>query len=180
MSTSSPLLSDSVPSLALHVLDARLAEAEAYLLDAGGVVTDDVDAALDVLLDARDDKVAAYVALIRNNEATAKAYADEAARLDAHRRAHENTAKRLKERLLASMLERGDVLHATPIGSVRVQYASTRKVIPHGDVSDLPERFRVVSVAADLRALGDALKAGDAEAQSLAHLADPTPFLGLR
>ena len=171
-----------MPALPLHAIDAALAEAESVLLDAGGVVTDDVDAALDVLLDARDDKVAAYVALIRNNEATAAAFKTEAERLDAHRRAHENTAKRLKERLLGSMLGRGDTLHQTPIGRVRVQYASARPVVlSYGtEPADLPDRFRVVTVAADKRALADALKAEDPEAERVAHLADPSPFLSIR
>lgn len=168
-------------SLTLFDLDAQLAEAESYLLDAGGVITDDVDAALDVLLDARDDKVSAYVALIRNNDATAAAFKAETDRLDARRRAHENSAKRLKERLLASMIARGEAVHETPIGRVRVQHAGRRAVVLRiADAADLPERFRSVRVEADRAALAAAIEAHDPEAEAVAALADPTPYLSIR
>ena len=163
--------------LPLHEIDAELEALEASILEAEGEITDAQDAHLHVLLDAREDKARACVALIRRNAATADAYRAEADRLAARARAHAATAERVKAILLASMLTRGEDTHETPLGRVRVQRASTRPVLLLVDPDDLPERFRRVAVAADKRALTDALKEGDEEALRCAEWGEPSPFL---
>ena len=86
----------------------------------------------------------------------------------------------VKRILLASMLARGEHRVETPIGRVAVQQSSTRAIVlADGDPATLPERFRVVTVAADKRALAEALRADDPEALAVASFAEPTPFLRL-
>ena len=164
--------------LPLFEIDAQLEALEAELLDAAGVVDDETSDRYDALLDARDDKALACLALIRRNAATADAYAAEAKRLADRARAHQRTADRVRDILLGSMLRRDESVHETPLGRVRVQYASTRSVVLSADVDDLPERFRVQPPAvADKRVLADALKADDPEARAVASLAPAAPFL---
>lgn len=163
--------------LPLYEIDAELEALEAALLDAGGEITDDLEATYHDLLDMRAEKVAGYVAVIRRLELSADAYDAEVKRLTAHRNTMRSSAQRLKERLCEAMCRRGEDTHDTPLGRVRVQHASTRPVLLLVDPDDLPERFRRVAVSADKRALTDALKEGDEEALRCAELGEPSPFL---
>ena len=163
--------------LPLYEIDAELEALEVALLDAGGEITDDVEAEYHDLLDMRAEKVAGYVAMIRRLELSAEAYDAEVKRLTANRNAMRNTAQRLKDRLCEAMCRRGEDEHETPLGRVRVQRASTRPVVVLVEVDALPERFRRISVSADKRALTDALKDGDEEALRCAELAEPSPYL---
>lgn len=165
--------------LPLYAIDDQLAAIEAELLDADGVTDDATSDAYDQMLDARDDKAAACLALIRRNDTTSAAYKAEADRLARLAKAHANTAARVREILLASMLRRGETVHETPLGRARVQYAGTRAVDLRASVDELPERFRVIAVSADKRALADALKSDDPEAHAVATLAPLAPFLRL-
>src|SRR5690606_10052622 len=85
--------------LPLYEIDAELEALEAALLDAGGEITDDLEATYHDLLDMRAEKVAGYVAVIRRLELSADAYDAEVKRLTAHRNAMRSSAQRLKERL---------------------------------------------------------------------------------
>ena len=163
--------------LPLYEIDAELEALEAALLDAGGEITDDLEATYHDLLDMRAEKVAGYVAVIRRLELSADAYDAEVKRLTAHRNAMRTSAQRLKERLCEAMCRRGEDAHDTPLGRVRVQHARTRPVLLLVDPDDLPERFRRVAVSADKRALTDALKEGDEEALRCAEWGEPSPFL---
>lgn len=166
--------------LPLHQIDADLAVIEAAFLDADGETDDETNTHYDALLAARQDKHAACLALVRRNAATANAYRAEADRLALLAHAHAATVERVKRILLASMLARGERRVETPIGRVAVQESSTRAIVLRdGDAGTLPERFRVVTVAADKRALAEALRADDPEALAVAAFTPPTPFLRL-
>ena len=166
--------------LPLYQIDADLSAVEAAFLDANGETDDETNARYDALLDARQDKHAACLALVRRNAATADACRAEADRLARLARAHAATAERVKRVLLASMIARGEHRVETPIGRVAVQQSSTRAVVLRdADAGTLPERFRVVTVSADRRALAEELRADDPEALAVAAFAEPTPFLRL-
>ena len=165
-------------TLSLYDLDAALAELEQALLDAGGELDDALDARYEALLDAREDKLEAYIALIRNFEASAEAYDAEIRRLQACQKALATSGRRLKDRLLASLQRQGVTEATTRLGRLRVLQASRRAVVLRDeDVERLPERFRRVTVAADLAALREALDQDDPEATAVAVFAEPTPYV---
>lgn len=172
-----------IPPLTLYALDDELALIEQEILDAGGAVDDETDARHSALLDARDDKVEAYVRLIRRFDVTAEAVKAERQRLQESERALAASAKRLRDRLCASMQERGEAEHLTALGKVRVVQASRRPVELLVDVDALPEAFRRVRTDADLSALADALASDDPAvreaAEAVARLGEATPYLRL-
>lgn len=164
-------------TLPLYALDDELEALETALVEAGGEISDELEAAYHDLLDMRADKVAGYIAVIRRLELSAEGYDAEARRLAALRDATRNSAKRLKDRLCDAMRRRGENKHETPLGRVCVQTSSTRPVVLLVEPEDLPERFRRVAVSADKRALTEALKAGDEEALRCAEWGESSPFL---
>jgi len=169
------------PILSLHAITDELAALEAAIVEAGGEITDEVDEHYADLLQMHADKVGGYVAMIRRLESTSMAFKAESDRLATHARHADHAAKSLKERLLWAMIQRGEKEHATPLGKVSVRFASTRSVFIHDtDLSTLPDRFKVVSVVPDKRAIADALKAHDPEAEAVASFADPSAFLSIR
>lgn len=164
--------------MTLYEIDAELLTLIDEIEEAGGEVTDDQDARLDALLDARDDKADGYIAVIRQAETQADAVGAEIARLKAVQAAQVRTADRLKGRLLASMLGRGEDVLAGRLGKVRVQYASSRRVDVLADPAELPDRFRRVRVEPDKAALKAALEEQDPEAVRFAELAESrTPYV---
>ncbi|MEM9997816.1 MAG: siphovirus Gp157 family protein [Bacteroidota bacterium] len=164
--------------LHLYALDAELEALETELLDAGGEVDDETEARHNALLDARDDKIEAYIAVIRRLETSTDAVAAERKRLQDAERALKRSAQRMKDRLLDSMQRRGETQQQTRLGTVRVQQASRRAVELRVDTEDLPPRFlKVRPPEADLTALRDALGEGDEEAEGLAELAPATSYV---
>ena len=157
-----------ITPLPLHQIDADLEALEADLLAAGGEFTDEIEARHDALLEMRADKVAGYAAVIRRLDLSADAVDAEVKRLTAHRNALRNSDRRLKDRLCEAMCRRGERQHETPLGRVRVQRSGTRPVLILVEPDALPEPFRRVAVSADKRALADALRAGDPEAERVA------------
>lgn len=168
-----------MPKPTLYDIDADLREIEDALWESGGDIDDEIDDRYATLLDAREDKVDGYYALIRTFSAEAEKFSAEEERMAGKRKAAENAARRLKDRLLASMQARGERELAGRLGKVKVQKAGTRPVELLVDPDDLPERFRRVTVATDSRALAAALKGGDAEAQAVARLGEATEYLRL-
>ena len=168
---------DTPRPLPLYAIDAELAELERALIEADGEITDEVNERFDDLLQMREDKVGGYVAVLRRLETSAEAYGAEAKRLAAGARVMQNSADRLKQRLLDAMTARGDTEYETPLGRVRAYPGSARSVTVLGEPDDLPERFKRVTVSPDKRALSDALKAQDPEAIRYAEFEAPTPYL---
>ena len=166
-----------MPTLSLYQLDDQLAEIEDALLEAGGEIDDDTDARLGELLDAREDKVDGYIALIRTYEASATAFKEEESRLSANRRAAENAAKRLKARLLHSMTERGERELKGRLGKAKVQASGSRPVNLLVDVEDLPDELVRRTVAPDLSAIKAALKEGSADMTQIAEFGPASTFV---
>lgn len=170
-----------IQPLSLYALDDELQQLEQELLAAGGEVDEETDARHSALLDARDDKVEAYLALIRRFETTAEAIKAERQRLQDAERTMTNAAKRLKDRLCASMQTRGETEHLTRLGKVRVQQASRRPVELLVEAEALPEAYRRVRTDADLSALADDLGSEDpavrARAESVARLGEASYYV---
>ena len=160
----------------LYEIDEALALAARSIDDADGEVTDAESEAFDALLDAREDKADAYIALIKNAEAEAAGYDAELMRLKARQSAAVNAAARLKGRLLGSMERHGEDAIQGRLGKVRRQRSASSRVEVLADPADLPERFRRVSVSADKAELKRALQAQDPEAARVAEIVESESF----
>jgi len=148
----------------MYEITERFREMEAAIIDAGGVITDEIDEEYDDLLDAAEDKTESYIAVIQEKTEMAKAVKAEERRLKKRRKALENTADRLKERLLDSMKIMGQDTRETTLGKVRVQKASRRGVTVHtDDMEHVPYPFKKVSVRADKTAIYEAMQDGEVE-----------------
>lgn len=176
-------MSDAAPikPLNLYQLTSELEALEDALLASGGEITEAMDERFDDLLDARADKIEGYLAMIRKFEASEEAIKAERQRLQNAERAMKNAARSLKDRLAESMRRRGEDVHETRLGKVRLQQASRRSIIVDVDEEDLPERFRRVSVSADKGRLEEALTSEDAaeraEAERYARLDAPSYYV---
>lgn len=164
--------------LSLYQIEQDLAELEAALIEAGGEIDDELNARYDQLLDAREDKHRAYVAMIRRLEVSAEAVATERKRLQESERALLASAKRLKDRLCASMVAAGENVAETPLGRVRVQYGPAPVEVVVAP-EELPEEFRRVVVSADAAALRAALRDGGIDLAGLARWGERSPYLRL-
>lgn len=157
-----------IPPLSLYALDDELLQLEQEILAMGGEVDDEADARHLALLDARADKVEAYCMMIRRFEATAEAVKAERQRLQDAERTLANAAKRLKDRLCASMRERGETEHLTRIGKVRVHQAGRRPVELLVEPEAMPGGYVRVRTEADLGALASDLASDDPQARARA------------
>jgi hypothetical protein len=166
----------------LHEITADFLALEDLLLEAGGEFTPEVEALIAEMEGNREAKVDGYAALIREWEADAEKWKAEEARVNAHRKARENAAQRMKERLCEELVAMGCDKVETPRFKVAVQRAaSTVEVL--ADPTALPEEFRrdiPASVEADKRAIAEALKAGDASLDGLAQLNPGKQFVRIR
>lgn len=163
--------------LNLYQIDQDLAEIEAALIEAGGVIDDDLDARYNDLLDARDDKHRSYVAIIRRIEASADAVANERKRLQENERALAASAKRLKDRLCQSMIAAGEDVAETALGKVRVQYAAAGVEPLFEDAEALPDEWKRVTVSADMAGLKQALKDGREDVEQLVRWGERSAYI---
>ena len=161
----------------LYALDENLDQLEQILIESGGEITPDIEAAFSDLFDLRSEKIEGYLRIIRRCETGALAYDAELQRLQTAKRTLTRTADSLKARLRDSMIRRGETEHQTGIGRVKLQRSGSRPVVLLAPVEDLPEHFRRVKVDADLSALGHALKEGDPEATKYAELGEASQYL---
>lgn len=162
---------------ALYTIDAELEALELELFDAGGEVDDDTEARHNELLEQRDDKWAAYVAIIKRLGGQADLYASERKRLQQAERSAKAAAERMKARLFDSMARAGVDVQETPLGKLRVQEASRRSVEVLVEVEDLDERFiKQRDPEADLAALRAAIDAGEF-LNGIARLAPATKYV---
>lgn len=149
--------------LTLYDLDRDLLDLEGSLLEAGGEITEELEARYHDLLDLREDKVEGYVRVIRRLEATAEAVKAERQRLQEAERGLARAAQSLKDRLARSMRERGDGEYLTALGRVKLQQAGTPPVELLVEADALPEHFVRIKRSADLTALREALSGDDGE-----------------
>ncbi len=147
----------------LYTLAEAYREAMALLEETDGEITPEVEAVLDAAGDALVDKVDAVAAMVRMHEADAERFGEEERFFARKRAAAEGRARWLKSYLLACLETAGEKKVKGERFSVTVQ-ASAPSVVLADDVTpeSLPERFRRVKVEADKKAIGDALKSGEA------------------
>ncbi|RMH10708.1 MAG: hypothetical protein D6698_17390 [Gammaproteobacteria bacterium] len=139
------------------------------LLEAGGDMTgfeEAVDALLRKLDQDLETKADNYAAYIQELRARAAARREEARRLSERARADENKADRLQERLMHFFEERGIRHLETPRYSLRVRTNGGRPPVELDPTyaespEKLPEPYRRVQVKPDLKAIADALEAGE-------------------
>ena len=172
----------------LYSITTRLAELEAAIIEAGGVIDDEAfEADYAEALAELDGKAENYIRVIRNAEAEAHLWAsraetfeDEAGRLRAHEKAARRTVDTLEARMLAGMQLRGETKHVTDVGTITIRTSGSRSVVLTVDIDELPEQYRTVRVSADKRAIASDLKAGDALAATVAYLDEPKQSLNIR
>lgn len=167
----------------LYDIDAQLAALAAAIQDADGEVDDETSDAFDALLDAREDKADAHIALIKNAEADALALAGQIAsfqpeidRLTARKKSATALAERLKNRLLDSMGARNEKTITGRLGTIRRQRSVSKSVEILVDPHDLPERFRRETVEPNKTALKAALAEQDPDAIQSAVIVERESF----
>ena len=163
-----PHVAGTLAPMPLYAIDEELERFEADFLDAGGEVTEAMEAQYADLLEMKAGKIGRYLAVIDQMEATASAAKERADRLALHASRFSKSAQRLRDRIRDKMLARGEKRHETPLGTVRVQRNSTRPVELLVSEDELPERFTRTETSPRMQDLADALKAGDDEALALA------------
>ena len=118
-----------------------------------------------------------YIAMIRKFEASAEGIKAERERLQRAEQTMQNAAKNLKARLCNAMLVRGETLHQTALGKVRLQQNGSRPLVLLVEPENLPDEYQRVHVEADKAALKKALKEGDSSARAVAELGEGSYFI---
>lgn len=107
-------------------------------------------------------KVDGYAAYVTELLALAAARNDEAKRLKERAKVNENAAKRLKDRLLWALQERGIDKVETLRYTVSVSTAGgMQKLDVQVPAEELPPRFQKVTIDADNKAIREAIAAGE-------------------
>jgi hypothetical protein len=141
-------------SLTLYELGEEWHALEAALLDAGGELTPDVEAAFAALGHLEGAKVDSYAAVLRTFAAYATALQVEEAALRAKRHTADAAIERLKGRLLEYMRERGvRELRGHTWRAAIQRNGGLRPMALVGPVEDLPAVYRVVTVTPDWPAI---------------------------
>lgn len=130
------------------------------IAEADGELTPELEAKLNAMEGAFNDKVERIALAVRNYEANAEAAKMEEDRLAGIRKSHERSAEGLKRYLLLTMRHAGNLKVETPRARVRVQKNGQPSITWTRSVDDLPEDYRRVTVAPDLALVRDTLKAG--------------------
>lgn len=154
----------SAPMLKLHeyadelerVLD-WIADNEERIIAAGGELPPELWEMLDRIEGDFTEKVRRVALVILNLTASAKAAQAEADRLAKMGRGYQRQAESLKRYLMAQLDRAGKTRVETPTVKVRIQ-KNTRPSIRCAS-TEIPERFRRVTVEFDTAAAYDALKA---------------------
>lgn len=145
-------------AIRLYEITDALDNIEAALLESNGVLSDEMEAELEAMELAFDEKVERICRVITNNERTAAAYADEIDRLALHRDAHERTAKRLKEYLKGAMLVLGRDKVSAGVFKVAIQNNSRPSISWTLAPEDIPEPFKRIRVELNGTAAYDAYR----------------------
>jgi len=161
----------------LYDLTDELKALISHLIENGGEITDEMEERFDALLDMEEEKTEGYIQVIRDLEASAEAVKAEEDRLKKRRRALQNSADRLKDRLAWAMEQRDQEVRETDLGKVRLQQASRRSLNVQVDAEALPDRFTRVSVKPDKREIRAALEEGNAVAEEVAELKEPSLYV---
>lgn len=149
------------PASVLHLYELPDAfdAIEAELLENGGELTPELEARLEALEGTLETKAERICRVIRNNDASAKAFKDEMDRLGAHRQTHENVVKRLKGYLQSVLTRMGRDKLAAGMFKVAIQNNSRPSITWTGSMEDLPPGFKRVRIEMDGDAAYDAHRA---------------------
>lgn len=133
----------------------------AEIAENGGELTPEIEARLDMLEGAFDEKVERIALLIREKLGLAELAKNEADRITAIRKSHENAADGLKRYLLDQMRRSGHTKVETHRARVRVQKNGQPSIRWTKSLDDLPDAYRRITIAPDISLVRDQLKAGD-------------------
>lgn len=165
----------------LHEITADFLALEDLLLESGGEWTPEVEALVAELDANLEGKVDGYAALIREWDADAEKWKAEEQRCAAHRKARENAAARLKDRLCQELVTMGREKVETPRFKVAVQRAapSVTLLVEADQLPALYQRVIPQTVSADKKAIADALKAGE-DLAGIAEFTEGTAYVRIR
>jgi ATPase subunit of ABC transporter with duplicated ATPase domains len=139
----------STPSLKLYEIANALDAIAAEIIEAEGEIGPDVEARLDAMEGAFDEKVKRVALKVRELEATAKGVQVEADRLAAVVRRNKRAADWLKGYLVEEMQRAGrDVVNAD-LCKVRVMTAPRPSIRWPGEPDTIPEPYRKVVTSLD-------------------------------
>lgn len=166
----------------LYEITEELREMQEALVEAGGVIDEEMEERFDHLLDIEEEKTEGYIKIIRELDTTAAAVKEEEQRLKKRRRALENSVDELKDRLRDAMEVRGEEVRETDLGKVRVQKASRRSLSVDVEPEHLPDDLKRVSVKPDKREIRAQMEEHGVEVledggHTVAHLEEPTRYV---
>lgn len=160
---------------------------EDLLLETGGEWTPEVEELFAEVEGSLESKVDSYAALIREWELDAEKWKAEEARISGHRRARENAAKRLKERLLEALTIAGRDKLETPRFKVAIQRTAPGAEILVDAAAIPDELVRVIPETREANkvAILAALKGSDGELKNesgevIARLLPGNPYVRIR
>lgn len=147
----------------LYEITTELLALEAALEAAEGEVTAEQETLHAFLLDAREDKIDAYVSMIRNTEARAEARKAEAKRIADLAKTDEAKADRLKASLKAHFEATGTTKMNTKRFALSLAKNGGKQAIVVTDEAALPAHFlkQIITTKPDQDALRDALAQGE-------------------
>lgn len=154
-------------SRTLYDITADMREIDHLLATLEGDISDPaIDEAITEWIEEMDSdlkgKVDGYAAYVTELLALAAARNDEAKRLKERAKVNENAAKRLKDRLLWALQERGIDKVETLRYTVSVSTAGgMQKLDVQVPAEELPPRFQKVTIDADNKAIREAIAAGE-------------------
>lgn len=155
------LTKEPKPVLRLYEIPDAYERIEDALIEAGGIMSDELEAELNALDGAFEDKVERICRIIRSNDATAKALKEEEDRLYARKLAHENTSKRLKKYLKDNMDALGRLKVSAGIFKVAIQRNSQSSIRWTGTTEEIPAGLRRVTIEFSPSKAQELLDAGE-------------------
>jgi hypothetical protein len=145
----------------LYEIPTALRQIEELIEEADGVLTPELEAALDGLTEEFDSKAEYIAMLIRESKLEAEAWKAEEERVATRRRVLERRSTDLTHYLHSCMKAAGrDKIKGSKL-AIAVQRNGVPSIRYDGDVMALPETFRRVKVEVDTLALRAAYKAGE-------------------
>lgn len=133
--------------LRLYEIADALESIEDTLLENGGELTPELEAALEALEGTLEQKAERICRVIRNHDASAKAFDAEIERLRGHKKAHENTVARLKDYLKTVLVRLDRTKVDAGVFKVALQNNSRPAIRWTLDPAAIPEQLRRVPPA---------------------------------
>lgn len=147
-------------TLRLYEITADLEAIADELVESGGELTTEMNARLELMEGKFSEKVERCALMIRNLEATSEAASKESARLRDLAGAKQKAADRLREYVAFQMEIAGIPKVETALVKARIQNAKPR-ITWTKSVEELPEEYRRVTIAPNLRRAHDTLSLGE-------------------